>query len=135
MSDPFDVRYVAQLARLDLSERVLHLGRVSDSDRDGLVKMAIAMVFPSEYEGFGAPVIESMALGTPVICSDRACLGEVAGSAALVLPLELEAWSTAFEQVMLRRAQMVYSGLERSTHFTAAVSARALVTAYDLALA
>lgn len=123
------------IERLGLRERVRHLGRVSDGDRDGLIKMAAALVFPSEYEGFGAPLIESMALGTPVICSDRACLGEVAGSAALVLPLELEAWSIALEQLLPRRAEMVAAGLERSTHFTAAVSAQALVAAYDLALA
>ena len=43
-------------------------------------------MFPSEYEGFGAPVLEAMALGTPVICSDRAALPEVAGDAALVRP-------------------------------------------------
>ena len=126
---------ISAIARRGLSDRVRHLGRVCDGDRDGLIKMATAMVFPSEYEGFGAPVIESMALGTPVICSDRACLGEVAGGAALVLPLELEAWSTALEQLTPRRADLVAAGLERSTHFTAAVSARALVAAYDLALA
>ena len=97
--------------------------------------MAVAMVFPSEYEGFGAPVIEAMALGTPVICSDRASLGEVAGGAGLVVPLVLEAWSTALDQVTTHRAEWVRAGRERSRQFTAEASARALVVAYDLALA
>ena len=46
------------------------------SDRDGT-----ALVFPSQYEGFGAPVVEAMALGTPVICSDQPALAEVVGDA------------------------------------------------------
>ena len=45
-------------------------------------------MFPSEYEGFGAPVLEAMALGTPVLCSDRGALPEVAGDAAVVLPAD-----------------------------------------------
>ena len=61
-------------------------------------------MFPSEYEGFGAPVLEAMALGTPVICSDRAALPEVAGDAALVLPLDLDAWEGALDEVAARRA-------------------------------
>jgi alpha-1,3-rhamnosyl/mannosyltransferase len=75
-----------------LSHSVRRLGRVSSQDRDGLIRMARAVVFPSEYEGFGAPVIEAMALGVPVITSDRACLPEVVDRAGLVLPLDVEVW-------------------------------------------
>ena len=77
-------------------------GRVSDADRDGLIAGAEALVFPSEYEGFGAPVLEAMALGTPVVCSDRAALPEVAGDAALVRPLDPDAWEGALDEVAAR---------------------------------
>ncbi len=124
----------AAIKRLGLGARVVRAGRVSVADRDGLIKMATAMVFPSEYEGFGAPVVEAMALGTPVICSDRTCLPEVADDAALVLPLELDAWATALEVVGSRRDDMVQAGLARATQFTSAISAQALLAAYRLAL-
>ena len=78
-------------------------GRVTDADRDGFIAAAEALVFPSEYEGFGAPVLEAMSLGTPVVCSDRAALPEVAGDAALVRPLTVEAWATALDEVAAHR--------------------------------
>ncbi len=120
--------------RLGLTARVVRTGRVSAADRDGLIKLASAMAFPSEYEGFGAPIIEAMALGTPVICSDQTCLPEVAGDAAIVVPLHIDAWAGALDAAVSRRDELVAAGLERAAHFTAAASARALVTAYGLAL-
>ncbi len=56
-------------------------------------------MFPSEYEGFGAPAVEAMALGTPVICSDQPALAEVVGDAGLVLPLDVDAWAGALDSV------------------------------------
>ena len=122
------------VARLGLQQRVVRAGRVSGADRDGFLRMATAMVFPSEYEGFGAPVIEAMALGTPVICSDRACLPEVAGDAALVLPLQVDSWASALDDVSSRRETLIAAGRRRAASFTTAASARSLVSAYDLAL-
>lgn len=120
--------------REGLRGRVLRPGRVSAEDRDGLVAMSIAMVFPSEYEGFGAPVIEAMTLGAPVICSDRTSLPEVAGSAALVLPLVREAWAAALDEVIRRRDELVAAGHVRCAAFTSESSAHALLGAYALAL-
>lgn len=119
---------------LGLSDRVVRAGRVSSADRDGLLKMAAAMAFPSEYEGFGAPVIEAMALGAPVICSDRACLSEVAGDAAIVLPLEHEAWAGALDEAIRRRAELTTAGRARAATFTFVHSADALLEAYGRAL-
>src|SRR6185436_5543458 len=110
-------------------------GRVSAADRDGLLAAAEALVFPSEYEGFGAPVLEAMALGTPVVCSDRTALPEVAGAAALVLPLELDAWKGALDDVAARRDELVAAGLARAAQFTTAASGRALAGAYRLTAA
>jgi glycosyltransferase involved in cell wall biosynthesis len=115
---------------LGLGDRVVRTGRLPANDRDGLLRMATAMAFPSEYEGFGAPIVEAMVLGTPVICSDRACLPEVAGGAAIVLPLDVDAWSGALAEAVSRRDELVAAGHERAKSFTAARSAQALLGAY-----
>lgn len=117
-----------------LKSCVKKLGRVSKADRDGLIKMATALVFPSEYEGFGAPIIEAMALGTPVISSDLACLPEVVGDAGLVLPLIVDAWANAVEQVQSSRRQYLELATRRLENFTAEASGRALAEAYRMAL-
>jgi glycosyltransferase involved in cell wall biosynthesis len=113
-----------------LARRVVRPGRVPDADRDGLIVLAEALVFPSEYEGFGAPVIEAMSLGTPVICSDQAALPEVAGEAAIVLPLRPDAWSGALDIVAAGRETWIARGCRRAAEFTTAASGRALATAY-----
>ena len=125
---------LASIESLGLSDRVVRPGRVSSADRDGLLRMATAMVFPSEYEGFGAPVIESMVLGVPVICSDSTCLPEVAGDAAIVLPLDIDAWGDALDEVVRRRAELIRAGHARAARFTAAQSAEALLEVYARAL-
>lgn len=120
---------------LELSNRVIRPGRVSDDDRDGLIRLADALVFPSRYEGFGAPVVEAMALGTPVVCSDQAALVEVVADAGLVLPLDRDAWAGALDHVDAHRDQMCRDGLRRAETFTAVESGRGLAGAYRLAAA
>jgi alpha-1,3-rhamnosyl/mannosyltransferase len=122
------------IAQHNLSSRVVMPGRVSSEDRNGLLKMADAMVFPSEYEGFGAPVIEAMLMGAPVICSDRASLPGVVGDAGLVLSLTPDAWTNALDTVRARRAELVALGHSRSQLFTAPLSASDLVEQYRIAL-
>ena len=103
------------------------------ADRDGLIAMADALVFPSEYEGFGAPVVEAMALGTPVICSDQPALAEVVGDAGLVLPRDADAWADALDLVARRRAAWSPRVVHAPPTFTAARSGAALAAAYRLA--
>jgi glycosyltransferase involved in cell wall biosynthesis len=118
----------AAIASLELGPRVIRPGRVPEADRDGLIAGATALVFPSEYEGFGAPVLEAMALGTPVVCSDRAALPEVAGDAALVRPLALDAWAGALDDI--DRDAMATAGRARAAAFSTAASGAALAEAY-----
>jgi glycosyltransferase involved in cell wall biosynthesis len=127
-----DAQLDAAIAAVDpqVSRRIVRLGRVDDADRNGLLGMAEALVFPSEYEGFGAPVIEAMALGAPVVCSDATCLPDVVADAAIVRPLRLDAWSDALEQVASDRARLITAGRRRVEGFTTAVSGRALLDAY-----
>ncbi len=125
-----EVSVRSRLADPTLGRTVRRLGRVPSQDRDGLISMAKALVFPSKYEGFGAPVIEAMALGVPVIASDRACLPEVVDRAGLVLPLDVEEWGSALDVVEARRADFIRLGRERVQCFTASVSGQALAEAY-----
>lgn len=129
-----DARVEARIDELGLRSRVVRPGRVPDADRDGLVALASALVFPSEYEGFGAPVVEAMALGTPVICADQPALAEVVGDAGIVLPRDRDAWAEALAVVDARRDELRSAGHRRAGRFTARRSGDALAEAYRLAL-
>ncbi|HVG96824.1 MAG TPA: glycosyltransferase family 1 protein [Chloroflexota bacterium] len=72
------------LAALDIASAVRFTGFVPDEDLPALYGAAAAFCFPSLYEGFGLPVLESMACGTPVVCTRASSLPEVAGGAALL---------------------------------------------------
>jgi glycosyltransferase involved in cell wall biosynthesis len=121
----------AEAARRGLpSSRVLVLESVTDAQLAVVLRAAQLLVMPSRAEGFGLPVAEAMAVGTPVICTDDPALVEVAGSAARVVPrggvAELAAaiedlWSDEPARVALAEA-----GLARAPMFTwDAVAARA----------
>ena len=68
-------------------QQVQVLGQIDDSDLAVIMRRATALLMPSRAEGFGLPVIEAMACGTAVICSDVPALLEVAADAALVTPV------------------------------------------------
>lgn len=123
-----DVR--SAVLELGLGGRVVMPGRVSVEDRNGLLAMSTAMVFPSEYEGFGAPLIEAMRSGTPFIASDRGSIPEVAGDAGMVVPLDEASWTSALDGVVAHADELRAKGLARSREFTAALSARDLVDLY-----
>jgi alpha-1,3-rhamnosyl/mannosyltransferase len=124
----------AKIAALGLTQRVIRPGRVPAAHRDGFVALADALVFPSEYEGFGAPVVEAMALGTPVIAADQPAVAEVIGDAGLVLPREADAWADALDVVAARREELVTNGRRRAGEYTAVKSGAALAAAYRRAL-
>jgi alpha-1,3-rhamnosyl/mannosyltransferase len=126
--------FMREIRRLNLDNRVMRMGRVSDSDRDGLMKLSLALVFPSLYEGFGAPVIEAMIVGTPVITSNCASLPEVVGDAGLVLPLELDAWADALQVVDAKREKFVAAGKLRATQYSIRYSGDDLIEAYKAAV-
>jgi alpha-1,3-rhamnosyl/mannosyltransferase len=114
--------------------RVHRLGRVPDHERDALLAHAEALVFPSEYEGFGAPLVEAMALGTPVVCSTAAAVTEVVGDAAVVVPERSgSAWAEAVDEARRRRSELADRGHTRRREFTLATSGAALARAYRIA--
>ena len=77
-----------RVAQLGLGDEVRFLGKVSGEDLPPLYAGALGFVFPSLHEGFGLPVLEAMASGAPVACSDRPALPEVVGQAALLFDPE-----------------------------------------------
>jgi glycosyltransferase involved in cell wall biosynthesis len=101
---------------------VVVLGRLPDSDLAAVMAGAVAVVVPSRAEGFGLPVVEAMAIGTPVLTSDDPALVEVGGDATLATPVgDVPALASALtdllDQPALRRG-MAERGLTRAIDFT-----------------
>jgi glycosyltransferase involved in cell wall biosynthesis len=95
------------------------VGEVPDAELAALYRGARCVLYPSLYEGFGLPVLEAMACGTPVVTSRDTAMEEVAGGAAvLVDPLDVSALADALAQAHARRDELVPRGLERARQFT-----------------
>jgi glycosyltransferase involved in cell wall biosynthesis len=115
---------------------VIFPGYVADADLPAVYAGAQALAFPSLFEGFGLPVLEAMACGTPVVCSNSSSLPEIAGNAAfLVDPLDTDALADALgrmlqdgslrEQLRMRgSAQAMQFSWERAAQETMAVYRR-----------
>lgn len=90
-----------EIEKLGLKEAVVFTGPVSETDKIALLNSAKLFIFPSLYEGFGLPVLEAMAVGTPVVTSNNSSLPEVAGTAGvLVNPLDQPAINLAIEKIL-----------------------------------
>jgi glycosyltransferase involved in cell wall biosynthesis len=113
---------------------VLYLGSLADADVRALYQEALAFVFPSAYEGFGLPLLEAMAAGTPVICSSLTALPEVAGDAALYIkdfsPEEIATLMLKVAGSADLRRIFVEKGRERVRQFTWQETARRTVQIY-----
>jgi glycosyltransferase involved in cell wall biosynthesis len=95
------------------------VGEVTDAELAELYRGARCVLYPSLYEGFGLPVLEAMACGTPVVTSRGTATEEVAGGAAvLVDPHDVEAIADGIAQAELQRAELVPLGSARAAGFT-----------------
>ena len=96
---------------------------------------ALALVFPTLYEGFGFPVLEAMHCGTPVICSNTSSLPELAGDAALLVdPLNVDAIADAMGEISSDeglRDQLRTQGYEQARKFSWERAAEAALDAFD----
>jgi glycosyltransferase involved in cell wall biosynthesis len=111
-----------QVSGLGLDEDVVFLGRVDSGLLPALYNGARLFVYPSLYEGFGLPVLEAMACGTPVVTSNTSSLPEVTGDAAILTdPYDVSQLAEAIEQLLVDRdlaSLLQQRGLERAQQFT-----------------
>jgi alpha-1,3-rhamnosyl/mannosyltransferase len=119
---------------LGLRDRVRRLGHVPRGDLDWLYADAVALTFPSRFEGFGLPVLEAMGNGCPVIASDTTAIPEVVGDAGVLLdPDDVAGWAAAMFEVATdedHRSALAAAGRARVRRFDWASSAERLAHAY-----
>lgn len=130
------LRAAARLA--DVEDDVRLLGFRAPEELEGLYRIACCVALPSLYEGFGLPVLEAMARGVPVACSDLPALREVAGDAALVFsPTRPEEIALSIERILQDGAtarQLRTAGLGQAARFSWERTAKATLACYRRAL-
>jgi len=124
----------AEVEKLGLRDRVMFPGFVADADLPALYSAARVLAYPSIYEGFGLPMLEAMACGTPVVTSTASCMPEVAGDAALLVPpTDVDALAAALDRALTDealRADLIARGRARARQFSWAKSAQQLLGIY-----
>jgi glycosyltransferase involved in cell wall biosynthesis len=125
---------LALVDSLGLGERVHLPGFVDDADLPALYTLAAVFAFPSWYEGFGLPVLEAMACGTPVVAADNSSLPEAVGEAGLLVDAgDVDALAEALGCLLVDealRARLVPAGREQARRFVWEAAARQLLDVY-----
>ncbi len=128
----------AAAAQLGLLDAVIFPGYIPAEDLPWWYRAAELFVYPSIYEGFGLPVLEAMACGTPVVTSTASKLPEVGGDAPrLVPPEDTDALADARDGVLsapVLREQMCEAGLRQAARFSWSATARSTAEVYRAAL-
>jgi glycosyltransferase involved in cell wall biosynthesis len=117
-----------------LSDRIHLLGHVPAADLHALMAAAEVMVFPSNYEGFGLPVLEAQQMGLPVVCSNATALPEVAGTGAVLLgPEDIDAWIDVMSIPMStdQRIELIRAGAANCARYSAERMANAQIDAWS----
>jgi glycosyltransferase involved in cell wall biosynthesis len=129
----FDPRPLVEA--LGLNEVVRLVGWVNEADKPALYRGAACAVFPSRYEGFGLPVLEALASGTPLITSNAASLPELAGDAAFAVdPDDVNGMAGAMLACLVDAplaADLARRGPRQAARFTWAETARRTLAAYE----
>ncbi|MCU0494627.1 MAG: glycosyltransferase family 4 protein [Chloroflexaceae bacterium] len=124
----------ATVQRLGLTERIHFLGPVYE-ELPALYNLARAFVYPSLYEGFGMPVIEAMACGTPVVTANNSSLPEVAGNAAvLVNALDSRSIADGVRQALAASEHLRAAGPVQAQKFTWHNAAQSLLECFERAM-
>jgi glycosyltransferase involved in cell wall biosynthesis len=106
------------------------VGHVPREELAALYRGAASLVFPSRYEGFGLPVLEAMASGTPVVATRSSSIPEVAGDAAILVEHDPGELAAGIERAVAERVHFAAAGLERAAQFSWAETARRTVAVY-----
>ena len=110
-----DERWFLDKSRVSFSE----LGYVTDSQLAVLYRSAVCFLYPSLYEGFGMPILEAMACGTPVITSDHQAVREVGGSASLFgNGVQIDSYVEALAEAISNRSRLSEAGVLHAKRFT-----------------
>jgi glycosyltransferase involved in cell wall biosynthesis len=135
LKGPFLSAAQEAVASSGCGEDVYLLGFVDEGTKSALYEKALAVVYPSLYEGFGLPVLEAMQAGTPVICSSRASIGEVAGDAAVLFdPTSAEDVAAKVDRVVhdpALRTMLIEKGKKRVLSFSWEKTARSTLDVYE----
>ena len=135
---PYERELRARAAGLGVLEDLRMLDWVSDAELEGLYALSAVFVFPSLAEGFGLPVLEAMARGVPVVCSNTSSLPEIAGDAALQFdPLDVSTIAAAMERVLgdgELAGRLRAAGPPQAAQFSWARAARETAASYERAL-
>ena len=128
-------RLLTKLDRLDIAEDIVITGFIEDNQLPSLYSGATALVYPSLYEGFGLPVLEAMACGVPVACSNTSSLPEVAGEAALLFdPTDVDQIYSSMQELLSDdrlRNNLSEAGIKRARHFTWEKTAKQTLSLYN----
>ncbi|MEW6732298.1 MAG: glycosyltransferase family 1 protein [Acidobacteriota bacterium] len=124
-----------EIERLDLTSQVKQIHYISDDELPAIYRLADLLIFPSTYEGFGLPVLEAMACGTPVVAARAASIPEVIGEAGLLAaPDDWDGLAGAAQQIIKERTlreELSERGRARATSFTWMATARKVIAVYD----
>lgn len=129
---------LSELAQsLGIRDQLRRLGRIDRGDLNWLYKHAVALTFPSRFEGFGLPVLEAMGHGCPVIAAATTALPEVVGASGVLLsPDDADAWAAAMIELLTddaRREWLAEAAIARTAEFRWSSSAKQLQRAYERA--
>jgi glycosyltransferase involved in cell wall biosynthesis len=128
-----------QVIRLGLTEQVRFLEQVSNDDLLALYNAAKLFAFPSRYEGFGLPLLEAMACGTPVVAANNSSIPEIVEDAALLVDTDdAQGMAIAISQVLsdkVQRDALRQAGLQRAKQFSWQQCARQTLAGYQQAFA
>ncbi|WDN90737.1 mannosyl-N-acetyl-alpha-D-glucosaminyl-diphospho-ditrans,octacis-undecaprenol 3-alpha-mannosyltransferase / alpha-1,3-rhamnosyltransferase [Desulfosarcina sp. BuS5] len=117
-----DKEWLEKIKSAGLKDRIYITGHISDNDLTAIYNGALALVYPSIYEGFGLPIVEAMACGCPVICSNAASMPEAAGDAAILIdPARSDELAAAIETIIHDqeyRNQLVKLGQKQAEKFS-----------------
>ena len=114
--------------------RVRRLGFVSDEELAGLYRGAAVAVYPSRFEGFGMPIVEAMACGTPVVASSHASMDEASGDVAVRAdPDDPAAIAAAIEHAIAERERLIPLGVAYASRFTWCAAGEAMLAGYGAA--